>query len=86
MYFYYDRYEDSFWWSGSTNFVDGPTDDLYKKVRINWTQDNLYFGFIDAFTPTYLNPSGCVTDKELHRQRESYRYGVVYIKEEEYGL
>jgi len=86
MSFYYNRYEDSFWYSGRTNFIDGPTDDLYKKVRINWTQDNLFFGFIEAFSPTFLNPSGCVTDKEKYRQTEAYRFGVTYLIEHEYGL
>lgn len=77
MFFHYDRLEDSFYYAGRTNYIEGPSNKLYEKVNIDWTQDRLNFGFINQYT----NNLACKSDVELDKEENIYRFGVTHYEQ-----
>jgi hypothetical protein len=78
---HYDRLEDSFYYAGKTNYLEGPTNKLYEKITVDWTADRLNFGFINQFTPN----EACKTKLEKDREQIIYRFGPTHFSEQDRG-
>lgn len=81
LFMHYDRLEDSFYYAGRTNYIEGPTTKLYEKVTVDWTQDRLKFGFINQFTPN----KECKSSLEIDQEENIYRFGTTHFSEQEIG-